>query len=227
MISSKGQDDIILQMFLVCLGFGLRLRGFSCSWFPSVALKHSPPWGRQHQFLPIFKFPLCYKYFSTSGTVSGFHSAPSTETCLRRVAKNSLVAQSSGFFLISFPLELCPVVDTADQLLSLALLFLCFLILVPWFSWLWSSCLTSLLHLFLFHDSPLDALQSYHSSLFSGHKSPWQACLLASLISATASATTFSKPNLVRSLPQRRTLQFHCWFQDEAHTPWEDSLTPS
>lgn len=70
-----------------------------------------------------------------------------------------------------------------------------------------------LLHLFLFCNSPLDVLQGYHSSFFSGPWTPWQAYLLASPVSITASAINFSKPNLDRSLSQLRTFHVHCCFQ--------------
>ena len=59
-----------------------------------------------------------------SDTVSGFHSAHFIENGLKRVTKNSLVAQSNRFFLVSFPLELWTVVDTDDQCLFLTHSFL-------------------------------------------------------------------------------------------------------
>lgn len=67
--------------------------------------------------------------------------------------------------------------------------------------------------MFFFCNSPLHVLQGYHSRLFSGPQTPWQAYLLASPVSITASAMTFSKPNLDRSLSQLRTFHVHCCFQ--------------
>lgn len=101
----------------------LDLFGSYFSRFPSVALKYYPPWGRQHQLLPIFKFPVRHKHFSMSDKISGFHSAHSVETGLKRATKNSEVAQSNRFFSISFPQKLCTVVDTADQVFLLPSLF--------------------------------------------------------------------------------------------------------
>lgn len=77
----------------------LDLFGPNFSWFPSVALKYYPPQGRQHQRPPIFKFPVRYKYFSMSDMVSGFPSAHSVETGLKRATKNRQDAQSTRFFL--------------------------------------------------------------------------------------------------------------------------------
>lgn len=91
----RRQNDITLQMFLVCLVWETRHFQFLFLKLSVSFPEHCSPWERLHQLLLLFKFPACYKHFSMSDVETGSHPVCSPGTDLKGATKSGSAAQSS------------------------------------------------------------------------------------------------------------------------------------